>query len=423
MTRKLQKPNKQWLRYGAFFFAFAVLYNFIVINHFKLWQADNVTYTYHLVDYSFGFATKFLPGALYHLFFKVVLVGQLNVYLTVLTLLLFAFAAFMLAKLVCAQTDAAGRKVLLVLSLFFLSGPCTFSVFTYELGMLDEYWLFFSALFLVCLARKYIRFFIPFLFVASLLVHFSSVLSYIAFFAILLLYHIASAAKKSERVGLWIIFALSLAVTAVLGIYLITKEQSALKYSLEEFNQQLDARNRSFDETYYVYFDYSVYKHYEQGALSYAKVMSEPLLTQGGFFAQMVNTVYWQLKTISQFYAQIPGVRLQLLLLVLLCVPLYALFVKYWVKKIKVGTALQKFTYFLCIAQFPFTALIGTLFSPDVPRWMTHAFLIQFTLFLYIVYREKDGDKIGALLPSFVGSREVLLYYLIYAITFFDPYT
>lgn len=423
MTRKLQKPNKQWLRYGAFFFAFAVLYNFIVINHFKLWQADNVTYTYHLVDYSFGFATKFLPGALYHLFFKEVLVGQLNVYLTVLTLLLFAFAAFMLAKLVCAQTDAAGRKVLLVLSLFFLSGPCTFSVFTYELGMLDEYWLFFSALFLVCLARKYIRFFIPFLFVASLLVHFSSVLSYIAFYAILLLYHIATTAKKSERVGLWIVFALSLTVAAVLGIYLITKEQSTLKYSMEEFNRQLEARNRSFDDTYYVYYDYSLYKHYEEGVLSYAQVRSEPLLTTGGFFAQMVNSVYWQLKNISQFYAQIPGVRLQLLLLVLLSVPLYVLFTKYWVMKIKAGSALQKFTYFLCIVQFPFTAIIGTLFSPDVPRWMSHALLIQFTLFLYIVYREKDGDKIKALVPQFVGSREVLLYYLIYAITFFDPYT
>ena len=50
---------------------------------------------------------------------------------------------------------------------------------------------------------------------------------------------------------------------------------------------------------------------------------------------------------------------------------------------------LQRFCVFLMMVQFPFTAIFGCLFSPDVIRWVTHAFLVFFTMLLYLLYHEE----------------------------------
>ena len=54
-------------RYALFFFVFFVLYNFIVVNHCRIVPTWGLTYTYHLLDFSFGFCARFLPGAVFNL--------------------------------------------------------------------------------------------------------------------------------------------------------------------------------------------------------------------------------------------------------------------------------------------------------------------------------------------------------------------
>ena len=51
------------------FFAFIVIYNFVFVDKpFEFSSLCDVTYAYHLVDFSVGFCTKLLPGAIYNFF-------------------------------------------------------------------------------------------------------------------------------------------------------------------------------------------------------------------------------------------------------------------------------------------------------------------------------------------------------------------
>ena len=362
-----------------------------------------------------------LPGAVYHLFFKDVYLEQLNVYLTILVMLFFACVALLLAKMVVTQPTQSQRNTLLVLIIFYLSGPCTFSIFTYQLGILDFYWLPLSALFMLLVSNKYLKYLIPLIFALSILVHFSCFLSYLILYSLILLFRIATAEDKKEKRGFLIVFACSLVLSLVLTVYFITHEQNNLTYSFDAFHREQQKRTLSFDEIYRIYYDDALYKYYEEGNISFERARSVPLLTGTGAFAQIINGVYAQFKKTMDMYDAARGFRLRFFFSAGLLAPLYALFVKYWARKIKEGSRLQKITCCLCIVQFPFT-MLGALFSPDVSRFLTHAFLIQFTLFFYVLFKEKETNVIKALLPRFIGSREVLIYYLIYAITFFDPY-
>lgn len=422
MQKLKQKQNIDFIKYTLFFFCFVVLYNFLIVNKCHLWSVDNITYTYYLVDYSFGFTTKMLPGAIYHLFFKEVYTKQLNICLTILMLLFFAFVAFSLAKIMVSRREAASRNTLFVLALFFLAGPCTFAVFIDKLGMLDAYWLLFSALFLICVSNRYLKYAIPLVFVLTILVHFSSVLCYIVFYSILLLYRLVHIEQKKEKVGIGIVFAVSIVLVLALGAYFIVEEKNNLVYNLQDFNKQLDARYHYDNHPYYLYYDYSLYKHYDLENASYAQILKTPLIQSTNLFARVINTVYHQLKIVYAMYENCPRVLAQLAFMLLLISPIYCIITAYWIRKIKSTQKYKKWIFILCILQFPFTAGVGLCFSPDVSRWLSHAFLIQFTLFLYVIYDQKDELTVQLTATSFVQKVMIVLYYAMYAMTYVNPY-
>ncbi|MBR2590434.1 MAG: hypothetical protein IKE65_05875 [Clostridia bacterium] len=419
---KIKKPNIDLLKYTACFFAFVVLYNFLIINKCHLWSVDMITYTFHLVDFSFGFASKLLPGAIYHLFFKEVYSEQLNIYLTALMLVLFAFVAFCLAKLILSRKSAQSRKTLCVLSLFFLSGPCTFAVFTDELGMLDTYWLFFSALFLILVANKYLKFALPLIFVLSLLVHFSFIFCYFIFFSLILLYRIVCEKDKKERISLIIVFALGILAVAALGLFLLLKEQDNLVYTMQAFNKELDARNRFTNNTYYVYYDYAFYKHYEIGSASFAGIMKQPLIQGDSLIASLINPIYFQLRMMYASYLEEPKRFAQLAGLVLLLCPLCVISFRYWIKKMKTARKAQKAVYWLMLLQFPITLVFCLCFSPDVSRWLSHAFLIQFALFFYVIYHQKEELEIKIEKNRVLKGILIGVYFVVYAFTYINPF-
>ena len=417
------KLNTDLLKYTAFFFAFVSLYNFLIVCRCSLWQVDTITYTYHLPDFSFGFVTKVLPGAIYHLFFKEVEPLQLNIYLNCLMLVFFAFVAFALAKLVTSRSSKGSRRTLTVLSIFYLSGPCTFAIFTRELGMLDFYWLLFSVIFLLLVSNKYLKFAVPLIFVLSLLVHFSFVFCYFIFYILILLYRITKAEKKAERISLTVVMVLGIAAVIALALYLIAGEHNNLVYSIDEFHKALDARNKFTKDTYYIYYDYAFYKQYEIPTGSFAEVMKQPLVGGDSFFASLINPIYYQLKIIYLSYLYLPERLLNLIGLLALLAPVCFILFRFWAQKIKVSdNRFQKALYVLMILQFPFTACFGLLFSPDVSRLLTHAFLIQFTLFLYHLYGE-DADFAITLQKHRVPKLIALaVYYAVYALTYINPY-
>ena len=202
-------PKHIFLFYFAFFYSYILIYHNFFVKRISEWGVEITTYTHHLVDYSFGFCTKFFAGALYHLFFKEVEVNQLNIYLKTIVFLFFAFLSYMLARAIMLRKDRGDRKTLLIIFIFYLSGPCTFAIFTYQLGMLDLYWLLFGGIFFFIVNKKYLKYIVPLTFAGTLLVHFSSMAAYIILFALVLLYEAAANESKKLRKEYLFVFIIS----------------------------------------------------------------------------------------------------------------------------------------------------------------------------------------------------------------------
>lgn len=338
-------------------------------------------------------------------------------------LVFFAFVAFAIAKLVTSRSSEGSRRTLTVLSVFYLSGPCTFAIFTRELGMLDFYWLLFSVIFLLLVSNKYLKFAVPLIFVLSLLVHFSFVFCYFIFYILVLFYRIVNVEQKKERVSLIVILALSVAGVIALALYLIANEHNNLVYSIDEFHKQLDARNKFTKDTYYIYYDYAFYKKLEIGEYSFAEIVKHPLIEGDSRLAVLINQVYFQLEMIRDSYLYVGNRLKQLICLLALIAPLYGVCIKYWVGKMKTNTQKsKKFLFLLMILQFPLTAGFGLCFSPDVSRWLTHALLIQLTLLFYVIYHECDAFAIEIKKHKVIKLIVLAAYFIVYALTFINPY-
>ncbi len=380
------------LFYFTFFFAFIVIYNHLFIAPISEWRVDASTYSHHLVDYSMGFCTKLLPGAIYHLFFKEVYENQLNLYLIILMLIFFAVLSLSVASVVAAQKTKNERSAMTILAMFFLSGPSTFAIHTEQFGMLDTYWLYFGAVFFLIIRNKYLKYLIPLVFIASLLIHFSSALCALIAFALVLLYESCFAEKKGERIGYVIIFVLSAGVTAFLFSYFLIYEKSNLVYSMEEFDKIMAQRDKA-GYNYTVYFDATLYDTYPPN--EYVWISPEQVFPflDGKLSAeasQLYGKVISQLAFNLRFYTINPSLIFTLIIFILICSPLMVVFTAFWRHMIRESKGSKKLVYVLMLLQYYYTLIGGALSAADVVRWAGHAFLVQFTLVLYVAVREKQ---------------------------------
>lgn len=417
-----------FLFYAFFFFVFVILYNNWFIDPINKWVVDPATYTQHLVDYSFGFCTKFLPGAIYHLFFKEVYEDQLNAYLTVLILIFFAALSIFLARAVTLQKSGKEKLILLVFIMFYLSGPSTFAIYIEEFGMMDTYWIFFAVLFFAFIRNEYLKFLTPVFVALTLLVHFSSVATYVILFALILLYEACKSEKKKNRIGYGVIFGFTFVMTAVMFIYFLTTENSNLSYDMNGFNEHLLQRDKS-GYNFTTYFNYAFYNDYSNSDVNnpYIWVNPEQLIPViEGKLSPKISFLFGRVITQFIFNLKLFGISPELIMKLFIavgtCAPLTVLFFLYWRHKFKEDRGLVKLVYFLAPIQTFVTILAGVLCSADMGRWAGHAFLVQFTLALYIVLREQDLLWFKEKLRSF-GYRHILIYYSIYILVYIPAYS
>ena len=385
MTRS---PNPtgilQKRRYAIAFFLFTVLYHVFIVNRLEIWKVSEISYTYHIVDYGvLGFRSQLLPGAVFYgLFGERASVRAATVYETVLILLFFAGVSLFLERFMLGVEERL-RPAAFVLILLYLSGPYTFAIFTDELGMLDVYWLFFSLAFFFLLERNALRWLIPVLYVLSLLIHFSCVLNYAVLFSIMLLYRASLETEKKKRVPYAVIFVLSMTASVCLFLYFLLNHAGDLPVTKEAFHETVRARGG----TYTAYYDYSMFYelHGEEVVPPWVPSVGSPVM-------KILLTVFYKCRyTLWSYYKTLAGTLARFALAAALLSPavcfLYRRLIRFY------GTVrenrLKRFCVFLMMAQFPFTAVLGCLFSPDVSRWCTHAFLISFTMLLYVSYREE----------------------------------
>ncbi len=410
------------------FFIGIILYNFIIGNNFSFFEADKITYTYHIVDFSVGLCSKLLPGAIFNFLFKEVLPWHVTLVETVLLFIVFAAVSYFIAELICSQTDAEIRKAMVIFSLFMVTGPATFSIFVQELGMLDVYWIYFSLLFFLFISKKYLYFLIPVVYVLSVAIHFSSVISYILLFSIIILYRISK--EKNGRLLLIIVLLASVISAAVLMIIFIKNETGNLKYSLDEFYEYLDSRYKMDGNTYYLYYEGSFYRVPYISSYPFENMADDVILHTGGsvpdILVNIINAFWQKIHILYYGYKGFPTLTAHLLHSVILTAPLMAFFMKFWIHKIREerkNNKLAAFSYFLMLVQFPITAVTGCLCSPDIIRFIAHAFIIQFAFILYVIFTEKE--KATKWISDYIlkFDKKILLMYLgVYAITLFPVY-
>ena len=403
-------------RFALFFFFFLVLYNVAFSRQHLPWRVDDVTYVFHAVDFRCGFATKLLPGTIFRAIF-----GSLaskvtaSIYETVLILLLFAGVSFLLERFLLRVLPAQ-RRAACFLILFFVTGAFTFSIYVRELGLLDVNWLYLSLLFFFFLDHKYLRFLIPLLYVASIMVHYSAVLCAVVLFSVLLLYRTSVENDRRERRIYLAIFTVSLLLTAGAFVFFVLNESRTL-CSIDRFHEIMQSNGSSFFD-YYDYAFYNIY-HGEQILPDSVAEMTNP-------FVKILYTVYYRVRFNIYLAGRIGGdVPLAVFAGIIVVLPVLVFLYRFHLRRFHAQTnRFSRFCTFLMMAQFPFTILVSLLFSVDINRWLTLAFLGFFSCVLYISKREKAQlaellQRVEMLMAEF----PVRVYYLAYATISFWPYS
>ena len=423
----LNNAKKMFYSYGVFFFFFTVVYHLVIINRFHLWSVGAYSYTFYLLDYSFGFCSRFLPGALYHLFFKEVYISQLNVFLTLLLLLVILGISLFFAKLVCLQKQKENRVRVVFLCLFFLSGAGILTLLGIEIGIYETFWVFFALLFLLVVSKKHLKYVIPVFFVLSVLIYYTAMISIVVFFCLVLLYE-ALQQEGKERKCYYVLLLLSLVLAFGLSLYLGLFEKNNLRYTMEEFNNALEQRNHADGmELNLHYFNNSFYQSTPREEVQqflneldpYSMIRNSKLphaLAQAIVYVYVYFRmwIFWVARDTVRFVSTFA-------ICALAALPLMIHFYSYWKQCFKAAQQRsQKLLYSLIMLQYPFS-MVFCFLSTDITRWMTHAFAVQFALYLYVAHKNGELAKLKESFLFRANWRALVCYFLFYLLIVFVP--
>ncbi|MBQ9880829.1 MAG: hypothetical protein IJM45_10400 [Clostridia bacterium] len=409
-------------RYGAWIFLLGGIYAFVFPGALAPWREGAVPYVFYLVDYSMGFCTRFLPGAVYKLLIGVYTHEAETAFVIVLQTLFFAAASLVCGRLV-SRVESENRPCVLLLLFFLFTGPYSLSIFSATPGMLDFYWLLFSfAAVLLIANKKTVWLAVPF-FALLILVHYASVFTYIPLLALLLLYKAVYSPGGSERRTYVAVLAVSLALAAGLFVYFVLFERSNLTYPLEEFAEILYSRGagKGMD----VYYDYVLYRDLIDPETK-ARMAAEKGLTDfggdasalTGGLAGLIRVVLQQIGSTVVLWdldGKVPAMLISLPAAALLFV-----FVFYIVKKE------HGFMKRLALVGGPLVYLLaavgGCLFSSDINRWLSHAFVALFVFVLFLMNERRGCEAFFKKAFKRLPSVLIFAYMFIYAVTVVAPY-
>lgn len=399
--------------YFLIFFLFLLFYSIIISGHCETWRVDSITYPYHVVDFSVGFSSRLLPGAIYTFLFENYNYESVSLYLTGLVIFCFLVSAFFL-EIFIKSVEINYRKTIFCLIIFFLSGPFTFAIYINKFGMLDFYWLTIAALFMICLSNKKTYLFIIPLFISSVFIHFSVLLNFVPAFAIIMLCKVIYLKNQKEKRLLFVILIVSCIFAIGFALYFAFFERDNLNFTLEEFNEFLISRGCEYLD----YYDYSFYRdniNHDQYK-GWLEIYTNEKSTFYNFISLLNQQIFITL-------ALIPWKDLiRSLFLVSPLIVFYFDFLKSQIKMHNRNIP-KKFLLFLIIVLF-FTSLLGCFFSTDVNRWLSHSFFNSLICIFYYIYRERDlACQWLHLKVSSIQSIYIFMYFILYATSIANAYS
>lgn len=368
-VKELIKKHKIFLLLVAFIY----LYEFVVVSKCSAFIVDDILYAYHAVDFSMGFCTKILPGAIYNKLVGIYSYKAVSIYVNVIYFIFICLVAYLFEKFIKSVPEKYSFETFLIAVLFF-TGPF-FSAFLCEFGMLDFYWALFTVIAIYFLRNKYLKWLLPVLIFSIILVHYSSVVCYVAALLLLLLYLAACEEDKGKKRSYLSIFAVS-AVTAVSEIlYFLRYEYDNLTYSVSEFNDILvNERNVKYLD----YYDFALYRHViDENNFPVTSLDNVDVSSLSGFLKNILYQIEVTLKMSHLKYFWFVYIIAAVLLVFLLYI-----LISYIKKTDKTA---KKFVVALMILQFFAVAFIGLCLSTDIIRWLAHGFIILFSFSVFII--------------------------------------
>ena len=382
------------------------LYHLLVVNRGRFFSINEIPYSYYAVDYSLGFCSRMLPGAVYRLLVGVYSKAAVEIYLTAVYAVFFVMLALLTERFVLAFP--AHKKECLVLALLFCTGPFTFAMFIRDFGMLDFYWVFFFFAALLCLPNRYLRFLVPVAAALTVMTNYGGLVSYVAPLLLIVLFFAVKEEGKRERAAYLAVFGLTLAVGVGFAVYFVLNDTSNLVYSQADFDRIVEGE-RHANAFYYntaMYRDYDVAKYpFFRDAAS----IPAPDPQSTGLKAAVEGMVY-QIRLMAALRGS-NGVLLINALSLVASLFFFLLLFKY----LKQADRPLKKAVAACMIVLPVVSeAIEILFSNDIGRWAGHSFITLLVFVFYVLHYDwKDGMRTVEKAFSKTG------YWLIFAALFF----
>ena len=391
-------------------FLFILFYNLVAVG-VNPWNSTNVYYSFYLIDFSFGFCTKILPGAIYNFLFDDTSPGTAYTYNVILFVLLIALVAYILERLIMSF-EKENRKTLIFILLFFVSGPLTFSLLAQVPGTYDYYWLLFATLSLLCLSDKKLYIFIIPLSLLAVITNYGYLIVQLPFLLLLMIYKSALLNDEKSRIFLRFIAVITLIMSFSLGLYFVFFENANLVYSKEECVEIFRERGFTGEPDYFLITLYND---------DFFNVMENDFDEK--VFASAQSPIEYSLLTLYlRIKLAIEKIHIKSAIIpLMLASPCVSLFFVYFRKKVKEERNKTKKLTLLCFIPVSVAVIIFSMFlSMDIIRFIGHSFILLFTSFLYVLYNEKDVEYIRKTIKK-VPVFLTLFYIAFYLVTIMSP--
>lgn len=419
--RKMREALSCWMkrhRVGLCCFSFLLVYQWLIINNGSLWWVNPSTYALYVIDYSMGFCTRILPGAVY-----MALVGKydyrpISAFVMVFFLVLL-FLVSLFAEKFYDVADPGEKKTALLMLFFFLTGPFTFGLFANAFGMLDTYLCLLFVAALPLLRKRRLKWLLPLFFVGMILVHYAAVFSYAALLMIMILFAAAKTEDRTEKREYYALFVFCALLSAVLSGYFLLFDVENVAYPVEELDHILrEERGALFPE----YVESALYRLTDSSVAGADGVVERYAADPNA--SGIVRFIQWFVFFIHIAFSFAHSYD-RLLFPVLLELPaavfLIALLIS-WFRNRK-GNRELRFMALLMIGFFFGGNMVAFLFAADNFRWMCHAVVcLFFSTFTVLCFDYKEGFQKACAYFRRAGLPLTMVYAVAYALTTMDPY-
>lgn len=373
-------------RFGFMFFFFLLAYGFFVSGSMEFWNMDEQMYTFHVLDFSVGFCTKLLPGAICNFIFGDPMRTEIAVYLMFLTTFYYLLVGLLVGK-AFKESKSEHRFWMFSFIVLLLTGPVTFA---YDTG-LDIYWVLAAIVSICCLQNRLTYIMVVPAMIFAIMAHFAGIICYVPFVAIFILYKISVSENETDKKMLWMVWWILVTSTISLSLYMAVYEAENVKISMEELNNMLASKGiQNFR-----YYDFAFFRAEAEEKLPdiFMGAATDSIenvdMTQSAFKI-LINMIKQQ-TMVTAVFANFRG-DLKYFLIVLPIV--FVIYKSLWIVfKGSAENKLKKFSVF-CMASLFFVSLFfGLMFSTDTIRWLSHAFKVFLALFVFVFSKEKDEIK------------------------------